>query len=210
MSGYFRFEDFGLLNKLDTINDLSQFFDNTNNMYKEQYNQMVQQIEKIEDEEERAWYFERYEDDLTLYGDSLPRIIKYGILGNLFSHLEYSFFELAQELKTRRNIQESVGHNFDKYLDFLKRNLVEGTIPEEIEEFLDGFRLVRNRIIHSNGYVNRESSSTQHIQVMGIIESNTLLELTPKDQILVLDEYIIKGIEMASDLVKRIHYLIYE
>jgi len=45
---------------------------------------------------------------------------------------------------------------------------------------------------------------------MGIIESNTLLELTPKDQILVLDEYIIKGIEMASDLVKRIHYLIYE
>lgn len=208
-NGYFRFEDFGLLNKLRAIDDLSQYFDLTNEMYKKQFESLIKYVEDTQDEEEKEWRFLSYEDELTLYGESLPRIIKYSIIGNLYSHIEFSLLKFAKEINKSRQTVGSYGHEFNKNLGYIKMNLIEGTISDELTEALDVLRLIRNRIIHSNGFVDRKSSNIQHISILQNVESYPLIDLSDKDQIIISDEYIIYCFESAKELVQSIHYAIY-
>lgn len=208
-NGSFRFEDFGLLNKLGSIDDLSQYFDLTNEMYKKQLDLLIKYVEDTQDEEEKEWRYERNEDELTLFGESLPRIIKYSIIGNLYSHIEYSLLEFAKELSKSRQTVGSYGNEFNKHLEYLQKNLIEDVISDDIAKALKMFRLIRNRIIHSNGFVNRESSNIQHVSIVQIVESNPLIDLSEKDQLLITDEYIFNCFELAVNIIQIIHYAIY-
>ena len=127
----------------------------------------------------------------------------------MYSHIEFSLLEFAKEISKSTKTDGNYGHQLEQYLSFLKMNLIEGTISDEMTEGLDEFRLIRNRIIHSNGYVNRESSNVQHIRVVKIAETNPLIDLTEKDRLLISDEYITNCFKLAEELVENTHYAIY-
>lgn len=211
MNGYIRFVDFGLITKLDTINEFTVLFENTSEMYKKHYNDLVKLAESIEDEEAKQEFYEFNIDDFILYSEALPRISKYGILMNLWAHLEYCVLELANEAIIELGIEGKVkGLGFEDYLNFIRENVEATLVCSENQDKAEVLRVIRNRIMHSNGFVNRESQAKQHVNAIEYVETNGLLSFSEKDQIIVSDDYVEECLELASEIIEEIHNAIYK
>lgn len=207
----FSWDDFSLMIKLETINDFTLLFENTNQMYKKYYDDLVQSAESIEDEETKQDFYDFHIDDFNLYRETLPRISKYGILMNLWAHLEYSVLELANEAITKLGIDGKVnGQYFGGYLDFIKENVNREVICTETQHKAEILRVIRNRIMHSNGIVNRESQAQQHVKAIEYVETSTILSFSKKDRIIVSDDYVKECLDLAHVIIEEIHNSIYK
>ena len=185
----FGWDDFSLMIKLDTISDFTLLFENTNQMYKRHFDDLVQLAESIEDDETKQEYYDYNIDSFILYRDTLPRISKYGILMNLWAHLEYSVLELANEAITKLGIDAKVkGLGLEDYLNFINENVDGELLCSENQDKAEVLRVIRNRIMHSNGIVDRESRAIQHVNAIEYVETNDLLTFSEKDQIIVSDD----------------------
>ncbi|MDN4494922.1 hypothetical protein [Ureibacillus aquaedulcis] len=205
------FDDFKLITKLDTINDFAILFENTNDMYKKHYNDLVQLAESIEEKEAKQQFYDFTIDNFHLYKNTLPRISKYSILMNVWACLEYSLLQLANEAISELGIDDKVrGHSFKDYLSFLRMNVEETLVSSEKEEEIEVLRVIRNRLMHSNGFVNRDSQAKQHVEAIKYVESNDLLSFSEEDQIIISDYYVEECLDLASDIIEEIHNTIYK
>ncbi|MGE8036744.1 hypothetical protein [Lysinibacillus sp. NPDC093692] len=212
MRRYFGWKGLSLIIKLESINDLEVLLHNTNDMCKQQYETLVKLAEEIEDEEAKQQFYDFSSDNFILYEDTLPRINKYSILINLWTHLEYSVFQLANEAisELRLNAVNVRGQGFNDYLNFLRDNVEKNLVSSEKEEEIEILRVIRNRIVHSNGFVDRENKAKQQVDAIKYVESNELLSFSEDDRIIMSNYFVEECLDLASEIIEEIHNEIYK
>ncbi|MER1958929.1 MAG: hypothetical protein ABS942_16215 [Solibacillus sp.] len=204
-------DDFKLITKLDAINDLEVLFNSTNSMCKQQYEALEKQAEGIDDEEVKQEFYEFHQEHFLLYEETLPRINNYSILTNIWTHLEFNIYQLANEAIKKFGLTVSVtGNKLDDYLRFCRVNIEGEFVDSEKEEKKEILRIIRNRIIHDNGYVKRESTNIQHVKAIEYVESHEGLSFTEDDRIIVVNSYVEECLSVAREILVEIHSAIYK
>ena len=109
----------------------------------------------------------------------LPRIVGYSFIMMLFSELEFRLNEITREINKRDNISKNMsdfkGDLVKKFCKFLKvANKPQMNIAEKTR--INEFKVVRNCIVHNNGFLNNFKKSEQvrniaknkpHIEIVG-------------------------------------------
>lgn len=204
-------DDFKLITKLDAINDLEELFYSTNSMCKQQYEALEKQAEEIDDEEVKQEFYEFHLEHFLLYKETLPRINNYGILTNLWTHLEVNIYQFANEAIKKFGLTVSVtGNKLDDYLKFCRVNIEGNLVDSEKEEKKEILRIIRNRIIHDNGYVKRGSTNIQHVKAVEYVESHEGLSFTKDDRIIVANSYVEECLSLTREVLEEIHRAIYK
>ncbi|MFH1974010.1 MAG: hypothetical protein ABIJ52_00430 [Pseudomonadota bacterium] len=109
----------------------------------------------------------------------LPRIVGYSFVMMLFSELEFRLNEVTREINKRDNVPQKIsdfnGDLVEKFCKFLKASgKPQIDIAEKTE--INDFKVVRNCIVHNNGFLNNFRKSEQvrkiarnklHIEIIG-------------------------------------------
>jgi len=141
------------------------------------FNLIESQIGKVKDEEEEKLKKlpiprdeEEYQTEyIPIIGahknefeEVLPRLVGYSFTIMLFSELEFRINELCRELKKRKNLQLKINdfkgnliERFSKFLIIANKPPLEENEQTEINDLM----VVRNCIVHNNGFLNNFSDS---------------------------------------------------
>ncbi len=209
-NGYISWNELNLMFKLEHLKEIEILLNNTNLLWEKRYQELLAQAESIEDEDIKIEFYDFYIEELQLMSETLPRINRYGLFSNLFSFLESNVLEQCKEaIRTLTIVNEINGNYFSDYIRFLRENVSLQLISADIEQEVEYMRIIRNRILHSNGKVEVLSVKKQHVEAKHFVESNPLLRFSDNKHILLSDEYIRKSLQLVEGIITEIHNAIY-
>ena len=209
-NGYTSWNELNLIFKLEHLKEIEMLLENTNSLWEKRYQELLAQADSIEDEDIKTEFYDFYFEELQLMSETLPRINRYGLFSNLFSFLEYNILVQCKEaIRTLSIDNEIKGHYFSDYIIFLRENVSLQLISVDIEQEVEFMRIIRNRILHSNGKVDVTSEKKQHVEAKHYVESNPLLRFSDDKHILLSDEYIRKCLQLVEGIITEIHSAIY-
>lgn len=163
---------------------------------------------EFEDEETRQEFFEIYYDDWSVYRDNYPNIANYSVLVSSHSLLEKMCADYyRQAMKNNANWKDIKKPNIHA-LDYIKcfmDNFGKQLLNKETYQMFREFNQVRNKIVHSNGEVDKEKDRG----IMQIIQKSELISLNDHEEIILTSEYVKKILEMITEIITQIHNSVY-
>jgi len=203
----------GFANAILSINlhqfeNIKNFLNEVQLLWNEKLNDYEEMGNEIEDEEERNEFFDFYYDDWVVYRDEYPRLANYNGLVSC-----YSYFEKLCSDYYRRVLQFNPDFEGMKkrniyaldYIKWFEKKFEKQILNEEKLEQFSHFHQIRNRIVHSNGKVDK----IDHKELVGIISELKWVELNRHNELEISIEYIEEAIEMLSDSTVLIHNCVY-
>ncbi|MGA3674100.1 hypothetical protein [Lysinibacillus agricola] len=189
------------------LEQLEKFLYELELLWSERLNEYELQGNEIQDEESRQEFFDFYYDDWSVYRDEYPKIAKFSILVSGHSYFEKICSDYYQKAiidnSNLKPIDKRNKHAVD-YVNWFRKNFGKHLFERKTyQQFLD-FNQVRNRIVHSNGKVDKEKGS-----LLKIIKQSQGLDLNHHNEIEIDSEYVKEILNMISDLITQIHFHIY-
>ena len=193
---------------LNHLERLKNFLDEVQFLWDKRLNDYEIIGSEIEDEEEREKYFDFFYDEWSEYRDEYPRIAKYSLIVSCHSYFEKICSDYYRSV-LRDNLDLEVIPKRNIYaLDYLKwfnDNYGERTIETKKIEELQLRNDVRNRIVHSNGKVDKKENK----RLLRTIYESQWLDLNNHDELVIKDEYINETIDLLSSLIIEVHNCVY-
>jgi hypothetical protein len=140
----------------------------------------LEQLPVPSDEEEyQTEYLVAIDAHKREFGKVLPRLVSYSFVMMLFSELEYRINDICRELKKRENLPLKINDFRGDLTERFSKFLTMGNKPQlekNEKAAINGFVVVRNCIVHNNGYLSNFAESEKlrslaktelHLKVVG-------------------------------------------
>lgn len=190
------------------LEHLEKFLYELESLWSERLNEYEIQGNEIQDEESREEFFDFYYDDWSVYRDDYPKIAKYSILVSSHSYFEKlcsDYYQKAIRDNTNwKSIDKSNKHAQD-YVDCFRKNFGQQLFKKQTYQQFRDFNQVRNRIVHSNGKVDKEKNKG----LLKTINQSQWLDLNHYNELEIDTEYVKETFNMISDLITQIHHYVY-
>lgn len=194
---------------LSHLEHLEKFLDELDLLWNQRLKEYEVRGNEFEDEETREEFFDFYFDDWSVYRDNYPNIAKYSVLVSSHSLLEKlctDYYQRAAKNNTNWKVITKTNKHALDYIDCFRKNFGKQLLNTETYQMFREFNQVRNKIVHSNGKVDREKD----IGIMQIIQKLELLSLNNHGEIILTTDYVKKILKMITDIITQIHNSVFK
>ncbi len=173
----------------------------------EEWGKLEQLLVPKDDEEYQTEYVPTIQAHKLEFEKVLPRLVGYSFVMMLFSELEFRINAICRELKKRESVPLKINdfrgdliERFSKFLIIVNKPQLEGNERSDLKNFI----VVRNCIVHNNGFLSNFSYSKElrkfaksklHIEVVG--SGNN-------ERVIVLSRFLYSRIELFIAIFRRL------
>ncbi|EFU40906.1 hypothetical protein PVOR_18709 [Paenibacillus vortex V453] len=185
--------------ELSYLEDLKVLFDETQSTWRGKMDSFQIEVDQL-DEKDKEEYIDFHYDSLVQIRDNLPRITNNSMLTNLYSFFEVNINEFYDKVRIESASDIQTKHLTSK-LNFLNEKFaVEALKTEEIIQ-LDFIRELRNRIMHSNGKVEKRHFPELVIKIEQCLHTS----LSNLNELILSNDFIDETFVLVEDVLRNIN-----
>ncbi|MGG4141747.1 hypothetical protein ABEW34_01340 [Paenibacillus algorifonticola] len=185
--------------ELSYLEDLKVLFDESQSRLRSKMVSFQERVDRV-DEKDKEDYIDFHYDTLVQIRDDLPRITNNSMLTNLYAFFEVHLNNFYDKVRIESASDVQTKHLTNK-LNFLNEKFaVEAVKTKEIIQ-LDFIREIRNRIMHSNGKVEKK----QFPELVLKIEHCPHTSLSSLNEIILSNDFINETFKVVEDVLRNIN-----
>ncbi|MEK4509367.1 hypothetical protein [Paenibacillus sp. FSL K6-2524] len=185
--------------ELSYLEDLKTLFEETQRTWKSNLDEIGEEIDRL-DEEDKDEYVDYHYDIIIQMRETLPRITNNSILINIYSFFEVQMIDFYNDVKSKLSSDVNARHLTDK-LNYLNESFGSEVVTKDEIAQLDFVRELRNRIMHSNGVIEKKDFT----ELVNKIEECSHIKLSDRKEIILDNDFIIKLFEIVEDVLRNLN-----
>ena len=138
------------------LNKMGKAIQEAEKRFHDKVNEELKKVSELTDEQKQGFY-EYYAEINSHYTEEFPRILRNSFLATVISLLEFELGVICGRLKTEQAIEgdwrELKGNLLEKAKRFCKSARLNLTYDAQTWQNINNFYLVRNCIVHNNGFI---------------------------------------------------------
>ncbi|PKH09267.1 hypothetical protein [Planomicrobium sp. MB-3u-38] len=190
---------------LSYLSDLESLFEETSGLWTYKLRQIKDEGLQLTQEEQDEYFGDYRYDEMVLLRETLPKIMKNSLVSNIYAFVEANFQDFCTQVNDiKGTTSKPQTDNLEGYKNFLIKNLdLENLMEIEEWNLLNALRVVRNRIMHSNGKVDFENK--YHENAIKVINETEFLSIDEFGEIIVDDIFIDNALTFSKRILRNIN-----
>ncbi|MGG4094331.1 hypothetical protein [Paenibacillus lautus] len=186
--------------ELSYLEDLKMLFEETQRMWRNSLDDIGEEIDQLDDEEDKDKYVDHYYDNIVQLRDDLPRITNNSILVNIYSFFEVQLVDFYSNVKSKTDNDVNAKHLTDK-LNFMNERFGREVVTIDEIVHLDFVRELRNRIMHSNGKIKVNDFPELVIK----IEEDPLTNISDRNELILDHNFIYNTFDIVESVLRNLN-----